>query len=139
MRRSTWIELASVSEGIVSQKTQKLKMEKTLRGPGCGHLQLTGEAHYDEGNNFMFCPFEPNMGQVGKYYGHGVAQLMSDGTFEFVPKPLLRAKSILIKKTAHGRLSETKDGAIQLTLKVYKSEGLNIKETILKEAKEALV
>ena len=114
-------------------------MKKTLRSPGCGHLQLTGEAHYDKGNNFMFCPYEPVVGQVWRFRCHGVAQLMSDGTFEFVPKPVLRAKSILIKKTAHGRLSETKDGAIQLTLKVYKNEGLNIKETILKEAKEALV
>ena len=32
----------------------------------------------------------------------------------------------LIKKLAHGRVSKTKDGAIQLTLKVFFHEGLNI-------------
>lgn len=103
----------------------------------CDHVQLGGQAFYDEKKYFMFCPDDPVPGQVQKFRGLGMAQQMADGTFDFVRKPQLKPKSTLIKKLAHGRLSATIDGAIQLTLKVYKTEGLNIKETIIKEAKEA--
>ena len=101
------------------------------------HVQLGGQAYYDEKKFFMFTPDDPVVGQVQKFRGLGMAQQMADGTFDFVRKPQLKPKSTLIKKLAHGRLSATIDGAIQLTLKVYKTEGLNIKETIIKEAKEA--
>ena len=100
-------------------------------------VQLGGQAFYDEKKFFMFTPDDPVVGQVQKFRGLGMAQQMADGTFDFVRKPQLKPKSTLIKKLAHGRLSATIDGAIQLTLKVYKTEGLNIKETIIKEAKEA--
>ena len=56
---------------------------------------------------------------------------------DFVRKPQLKPKSTLIRKLAHGRLSDTFDGAVQLTLKVFRTEGLNIRETIIKEAREA--
>ena len=101
------------------------------------HVQLGGQAYYDEKKFFMFTPDDPIVGQVQKFRGLGMAQQMADVTFDFVRKPQLKPKSTLIKKLAHGRLSATIDGAIQLTLKVYKTEGLNIKETIIKEAKEA--
>ena len=101
------------------------------------HVQLGGQAYYDEKKFFMFTPDDPIVGQVQKFRGLGMAQQMADGTFDFVRKPQLKPKSTLIKKLAHGRLSATIDGAIQLTLKVYKTEGLNMKETIIKEAKEA--
>ena len=103
----------------------------------CDHIQLGGQAYYDEKKFFMFTPDDSIVGQVQKFRGLGMAQQMADGTFDFVRKPQLKPKSTLIKKLAHGRLSATIDGAIQLTLKVYKTEGLNIKETIIKEAKEA--
>ena len=103
----------------------------------CDHIQLGGQAYYDEKKFFMFTPDDPIVGQVQKFRGLGMAQQMADGTFDFVRKPQLKPKSTLIKKLAHGRLSATIDGAIQLTLKVYKTEGLNMKETIIKEAKEA--
>ena len=66
-----------------------------------------------------------------------MAQQMSDGTFDFVRRPKPKPKSTLIRKLAHGRLSDTFDGAVQLTLKVFRTEGLNIRETIIKEAREA--
>ncbi len=112
-------------------------MGKNKNISDCQHVQLVGQAFYDEKKFFMFTPDEPVVGQVQKFRGLGVAQQMLDGTFDFERRPQLRSKSTLIKKLAHGRLSATIDGAIQLTLKVYKTEGLNIKETILKEAKEA--
>lgn len=101
------------------------------------HVQIGGQAYYDERKFFMFSPDDAIVGQVQKFRGLGIAQQMADGTFDFVRKPKLHPKSTLIKKLAHGRLSATIDGAIQLTLKVYKTEGLNIEETIIKEAKEA--
>ena len=103
----------------------------------CQHVQLGGQAYYDEKKFFMFTPDEPVVGQVEKFRGVGIAQQMADGTFDFVRKPHQKAKSTLIKKVAHGRLSATIDGAIQLTLKVYKSEGLNVKDTIIGETNEA--
>ena len=103
----------------------------------CDHVQLGGQAYYDEKKFFMFSPHEPVPGQVQRFRGMGMAQQMSDGTFDFVRKPQLKPKSTLIKKLAHGRLSDTFDGAVQLTLKVFRTEGLNIRETIIKEAREA--
>ena len=103
----------------------------------CDHVQLGGQAYYDEKKFFMFTPDDPVVGQVQKFRGLGMAQQMADGTFDFVRKPQRKPKSTLIRKLAHGRLSDTFDGAVQLTLKVFRTEGLNIRETIIKEAREA--
>lgn len=103
----------------------------------CDHVQLGGQANYDEKKFFMFTPDDPVVGQVQKFRGLGMAQQMADGTFDFVRKPQRKPKSTLIRKLAHGRLSDTFDGAVQLTLKVFRTEGLNIRETIIKEAREA--
>lgn len=103
----------------------------------CQHVQLGGQAFFDENKYFIFTPDDPVVGQVRKFRGLGVAQQMPDGTFDFVRKPCKHSRATLIKRLAHGRLSATIDGGIQLTLKVFKTEGLDIKQTILKEAKEA--
>ena len=104
---------------------------------GCHHVQLGGMAHYDERRYFMFAPdyCVPNVVlRVRRMCG--VAQQMTDGTFEFVFQPKPRTQSKLIKKLAHGRISLTKDKAIQLTLKVMANENINIAETIAAEAAE---
>lgn len=100
------------------------------------HTQLSGMASYDEGEGkyFLFSPLEPVAGQLPRFRCQGIAQQMTDGTFDFVAKPQLKPQSQLIKKLAHGRVSKTKDGAIQLTLKVFCDEGENIAEAIYKEA-----
>lgn len=104
---------------------------------GCHHVQLGGMAHYDERRYFMFAPdyCVPNVVQRVRRMC-GVAQQMTDGTFEFVSQPKPRTQSKLIKKLAHGRISLTKDRAIQLTLKVMANENINIAETIAAEAAE---
>lgn len=104
---------------------------------GCHHVQLGGMAHYDERRYFMFAPdyCVPNVVQRVRRMC-GVAQQMTDGTFEFVSQPKPRTQSKLIKKLAHGRISLTKDKAIQLTLKVMANENINIAETIAAEAAE---
>ena len=104
---------------------------------GCNHVQLGGMAHYDERRYFMFAPDEPVPNVVQRVRRMcGVAQQMTDGTFDFVPKPHVKAQSKLIKKLAHGRISLTKDKAIQLTLKVMANENINIAEAIAAEAAE---
>ena len=104
----------------------------------CQHVQLGGQAYYDESNYFLFSPDEPTPDIVQRMRRmHGVAQQMTDGTFDFVPMPRVRAQSQLIKKLAHGRVSMTKDKAIQLTLKVTPDENINIAQTIAVESAEA--
>ena len=105
---------------------------------GSQHVQLGGMAFYDESKCFLFAPNEHGGGEkVLGFRSQGDAQQLSDGTFDFVVKPRVRSQSVLIRKLAHGRLSKTKDGAIQLTLKVFCDEGINIGSTLVKEAEEA--
>lgn len=67
----------------------------------------------------------------------GVAQQMTDGTFDFVAKPRRKSQAMLIKKLAHGRVSRTKDGDVQLWLKVGTDENINISQAIAEEAQAA--
>ena len=106
---------------------------------GCQYVQLGGMAHYDESRYFLFSPDEPVPDKVRRMRRmHGVAQQMTDGTFDFVAQPRLKSQSKLIKKLTHGRVSKTKDGAIQLTLKVMADENINIGHAIAVESSEAV-
>ena len=106
---------------------------------GCQHVQLGGMAFYDDSRCFMFSPDEPVPDVVQRMRRmHGVAQQMTDGTFDFVAQPRLKSQSQLIKKLAHGRVSLTKDNAIQLTLKVMPDENVNIGQAIALESAEAV-
>ena len=106
---------------------------------GCQHVQLGGMAFYDDSKCFMFSPDEPVPDMVQRMRRmHGVAQQMTDGTFDFVAQPRVKAQSTLIKKLAHGRVSLTKDNAIQLTLKVMPDENVNIGQAIAVESAEAV-
>lgn len=131
--------LAPALENMVANQEKKQKENRML---GIQHVQKGGTAHYDDYNKFLFTPDHPAKNIVEPYRSHGIAQLKSDGTFDFIRQPRLRAQSELIRKLAHGRVSKTKDGAIQLTLKVYQDEGINISEAIYQEAglaKDAIV
>lgn len=135
-RDSREIKVATDSEVSLAIQLQ-IMADQINNIESSDHVQMGGQAFYDERKYFLFSPDDPVPGQVARFRGLGVAQQMSDGTFDFVRKPRPRTKSTLIKKLAHGRLSATIDGGIQLTLKVYRAEGLNIKETIIREANEA--
>ena len=120
------------------QVSNQLVNGQQVNNNGCQHVQLGGMAFYDESKCFLFAPNEHGGGEkVLGFRSQGVAQQLSDGTFDFVVKPRVRSQSVLIGKLAHGRLSKTKDGAIQLTLKVFCDEGINIGSTLVKEAEEA--
>lgn len=114
-----------------------MEKNQTNINNGQQHVQLGGMAFYDESKYFMFSPDDPEMGSVAGFRMRGVAQQMTDGTFDFVAQPKVRAKSELIKKLAHGRVSKTIDGAIQLTLKVFCDEGINIGQALAHEANDA--
>lgn len=135
-RDSREIKVATDSEVSLAIQLQ-IMADQINNIENCDHVQMGGQAFFDERKYFMFTPEDPIVGQVARFRGLGVAQQMPDGTFDFVRKPQLKAKSKLIKKLAHGRASETKDGAIQVTLKVFRNEGVNISETIRMEANEA--
>ena len=65
---------------------------------------------------------------------HGQLQLFRNGSMDYVAcKPRVRANSTLLRKAAHGRLSATKDGATQLTLKSFKIEAINWPRAFVRE------
>ena len=125
-------------EDFMKKGQNKQVNSQQVNNNGCQHVQLGGMAFYDESKCFLFAPNEHGGGEkVQGFRSQGVAQQLSDGTFDFVIKPRIRSQSVLIRKLAHGRVSKTKDGAIQLTLKVFCDEGINIGSTLVKEAEEA--
>lgn len=105
------------------------------------NIQVNGQAVFtcdENGKKYVqFLPDDPKHGLSEGWIREGVAQLLKNGTYDFIARKRIRACSTLIKKVAHGRLSSTKDGAIQLTLKIFKTEGVNICETLRHEVFEA--
>ena len=120
----------------VQNNAQNNVQNQQVNNNDCQHVQLGGTAYYDDKQYFLFCPDAPNQRVVESFRRHGVAQQMQDGTFDFVALSKQKSQSKLIKKLAHGRVSKTKDGGIQLTLKVFCDEGINISHTLASEAAE---
>ena len=61
-----------------------------------------------------------------------------EGTLDVQVRDFPRAQSKLIKKFAHGRASETKDGGIQIFLKVFLHENENIVKVMREESRLAV-
>ena len=126
---------SSKQQQIMKKNNNKTNVLNT--NTGVQHVQIAGVAYYDESKYFMFAPDFIGKNRVPSLRMRGVAQQMSDGTFDFVAQPKKKPLSQLIKKLAHGRVSKTADGAIQLTLKVYCDEGVNIGDVLAEEAEDA--
>lgn len=126
---------SSNQQQIMKKNNNKTNVLNT--NTGVQHVQIAGVAYYDESKYFMFAPDFIGKNRVPSLRMRGVAQQMSDGTFDFVAQPKKKPLSQLIKKLAHGRVSKTADGAIQLTLKVYCDEGVNIGDVLADEAADA--
>ena len=120
----------------MKKANKKQVNNQQVNNNGCQHVQLGGVAYYDDKQYFLFSPDSVNQGVVEAFRRHGVAQQMQDGTFDFVAVSKPKSQSELIKKLAHGRVSKTKDGAIQLTLKVFFHEGLSIAQSLAVESAE---
>lgn len=130
--------IQNMKKNVNNQQVNNQQVNGQQVDNGSQHVQLGGMAFYDESKCFLFAPNEHGGGEkVLGFRSQGVAQQLSDGTFDFVVKPRVRSQSVLIRKLAHGRLSKTKDGAILLTLKVFCDEGINIGNALVKEAEEA--
>lgn len=117
-------------------------MAKTIREKHTVTVQVSGETVFmkDEDNNdyVQFLPDDTENMLMEGWRHEGVAQRLKNGTFDFIARRRKRSSSILLKKVAHGRLSATKDGAIQLTLKIFKHEGINMRDAFLEEVEEAV-
>lgn len=125
----------SSNQQKIMKKNNNIQSENMINGSQ--HIQLGGTATYNNSNTFYFAPDNSVRGRVDSFRRRGIAQQLTDGTFDFVALPKPKTMSTLIRKLPHGRVSRTADGAIQLTLKVYCDEGVNIGEALADEAAEA--
>lgn len=125
----------SSNQQKIMKKNNNIQSENMINGSQ--HIQLGGTATYNNSNTFFFAPDNNVRGRVDSFRRRGIAQQLTDGTFDFVALPKPKSMSTLIRKLPHGRVSRTADGAIQLTLKVFCYEGVNIAEALASEAAEA--
>lgn len=125
----------SSNQQKIMKKNNNIQSENMINGSQ--HIQLGGTATYNNSNTFFFAPDNNVRGRVDSFRRRGIAQQLTDGTFDFVALPKPKTMSTLIRKLPHGRVSRTADGAIQLTLKVFCYEGVNIAEALADEAAEA--
>ena len=108
-------------------------MEKTISISGMTVITV------DENKKVTLIQFLPDdemapIMEVGSHT-YGSLQQLKNGAYDYVAcKPRRRANSTLLRKAAHGRISATRDEAYQLTLKIFKREGLDVRETLTREA-----
>ena len=121
------------------ENTNLMNVMKTVNRKTQNINTFIGRATFIGDQHFTFSPDDPRPGSLRSTRQRGVAQRMSDGTFGFEAQPCRRAQSTLIRKLPHGRLSQTKDDAIQLTLKFYRRECINISGSLADEATEACI
>ena len=101
------------------------------------NIKGVGAVHDD--NKFEFQPKCKKTISCKSYRRRGIGIMTESGNFEFsTPPPKQRGRGICKKKTAHGGLSITQDGAYYFYCKVYKAEGLDYAEVMRKELEEAL-
>ena len=104
-------------------------------------VQISGQMVFtnDERSNeyVQFIPDNTEELMLTGWRRRGIGQQLRNGSFDFLAKKYVKSNSILLKKVRHGRLSRTKDGFIQLTLKIAVTENVDMKKVFRMEAKEA--
>ena len=65
---------------------QQVNIENQTNISNCDHVQLGGQAYYDEKKFFMFTPDDPIVGQVQKFRGLGMAQQMAARSTSFASR-----------------------------------------------------
>ncbi len=120
--------LTAAAEGLTAAaEGLRAAAEGPRAKPAADISQLTGTATYDHlTGTFLFDPSDVAFGRMDGCIAHGVGWRLTDGTFQFAPEPRLRARSRLILKLPHGRLSRTVHDEVQLTLKFRMTEPLDI-------------
>ncbi len=139
VKRAT-IHVSSRKNSATMNKNNQVnnQVENQNHGNHCQHVQIGGQAYYDDRKYFLFSPDTPVPQAVESFRKTGVGQQMSDGTFDFVVRPKVKSRSVLIRKLAHGRISRTQDDAVQLTLKFFRTENVVIAQAIMDEAQDAI-
>ena len=99
------------------------------------HTQLSGVGVFDNNKYFTFNPDAQVNGIVPGYRRRGHGQQLPNGTFSFVAdEPSHRSQATMIKKLLHGKVSLTKQGYYQLTLRFDPQEKVNYSVVVLNEA-----
>ncbi len=82
-----------------------------------------GSASYNPfSESFNYHPTLPQAGVCGSFRRRGIGQLLTDSSFEFIPKSWPRSKAQLISHLSHGRLSKTVSGDYLITIRIPSSE-----------------
>ena len=103
------------------------------------HTRLSGTGVFDNKMYFTFSPDSQINGIVDAYRKRGHGQQLPNGTFSFVAdEPSHRSQATMIKKLLHGKVSLTKQGYYQLTLRFDPQEKVNYSVVVLNEASEAV-
>lgn len=112
-------------------------MKKTINMSGMG--VITTNADNESLKFFEFLPDEPAPKLEKPVQTNGKLLMLRDGTACFTAnKPRTRDNSLLICKLAHGRLSTTRDHAVQLTLKAFASEDIDWQRAFVVETVDAM-
>ena len=75
------------------------QVENQNHGDHCQHVQIGGQAYYDDRKYFLFSPDAPVPQAVESFRKAGVGQQMSDGTFDFVVRPKVKSRCVLIRNS----------------------------------------
>ena len=118
-------------------KSQIIKIMKK-NNKSSQHTQLSGTGVFDNNKYFTFNPDAQVNGVVHGFRKRGHGQQLPNGTFCFVADASInRSQATTIKKLLHGKVSLTKNGLYQLTLRFDPREKVNYSVAILNEAGEA--
>ena len=118
-------------------KSQIIKIMKK-NNKSSQHTQLSGTGVFDNNKYFTFNPDAQVNGVVPGIRRRGHGQQLPNGTFSFVAdEPSHRSQATMIKKLLHGKVSLTKNGLYQLTLRFSPTEKKIINVAMLNEAGEA--
>lgn len=117
----------------MSKKTIE-NLSKTLMIKG--HLAITKD---ERGSNYVqFLPDDPGGVMTDPFRGDGFGQMLRNGMFDYMTKYHKHSGSVLLRKLRHGRLSKTRDGATQLTIKVFDYEDADVASVLQEESQEAV-
>ena len=102
---------------------------------------VKGKTVFTDGDNqqpyIQFCP-EKTEGKVVKTMrGEAWVSVLSSGAYDVAFRKCVRSNANVLKKLPHGSLSETKDGAVQLTIKIFNPYYQDVPQILVDEATEA--
>ena len=138
-------EVSRVKKGLISALASPRKFNQKMAkliNKHCKMVQISGQMVFtnDERDNeyVQFFPDNTENLMLEEWSLEGVAHRLKNGAFNFISRKRKRCDSVLLKKVEHGRLSLTKDGYYQLTLKVPVTEKKRkLRFIFLQETREA--